>query len=163
MHNSRKSDVAALREEKYDRSVSVFAKLYKELMQWAGKLLFAHVPVSYDHIILVCACCSCRCSWAWQVQLWEYSFFGTSAFLQWSAHLKSFHLFFLLLTIFTLVSSCPSLFLVSLLEMVTRYFQINLSLFTPCTLRITITVWSLGRLVAVLLPTLQRQRKTLPL
>lgn len=51
----------------------------------------------------------------------------------------------------------------SLLEMVSRYFQINLSLLTPCTLPITITVWSLGLLVAVSLPTLQRQRKTFPL
>ena len=49
----------------------------------------------------------------------------------------------------------------SVLETVTRYFQINLSLFTPCTLPIMMR--SLGLLVAVLLPTLLRQRKTHPL
>lgn len=85
IHTPRKSDVAALREEKYDSTVSVCAKLSKELLQCAGKLPFAHVSVSYNHIILVCVCCSYGCSRAWQVQLWVYSSFSTSAFLQWSA------------------------------------------------------------------------------
>lgn len=82
IHTPRKSDVAALREEKYDSTVSVCAKLSKELLQCAGKLPFAHVSVSYNHIILVCVCCSYGCSRAWQVQLWVYSSFSTSAFLQ---------------------------------------------------------------------------------
>lgn len=36
----------------------------------------------------------------------------------------------------------PPCFRLCVLETITRYFQINLSLFTPCTLRIT--MWSLG-------------------
>lgn len=52
----------------------------------------------------------------------------------------------------------PPRFRLSVLEAVTRYFQINLSLFTPCTLPTSIMMWSLGP-AAILLPMLLRLRK----
>lgn len=100
------------------------------------------------------------CCWAWRVQLWGYSFLNGSAVLQWSTHWKSSHLFhFCCIQSLLSCHRFPPCFRLSVLETVTRYFQINLSLFSPCNLLILITMWSLALFVAVLLPTILRQRK----